>query len=129
MSTANWRGYVGTWEIQEDRLYLISLNGTAELDGKYKDVTLKDLFPDFPSGVFAHWYSGTLRCPRGGRLKYVHMGYGSSYEEDLMIELKKGVVVKSWIVNNGKAHETAPKGYGVAAITTFGLNSEEAHDE
>ena len=28
--TALWRGYVGSWEIVNDRLYLIGLNGTLE---------------------------------------------------------------------------------------------------
>jgi hypothetical protein len=38
MSTALWRGYVGGWEIVDDRLYLVSLKGTLE-DGT--DATLE----------------------------------------------------------------------------------------
>ena len=28
--TALWRGYVGSWEIVDDRLYLVELSGTLE---------------------------------------------------------------------------------------------------
>jgi len=120
MSTANWRGYIGTWRIQVDRLYLIRLRGTAHDGDGFKEISLKDIFPDFPQGVFAHWYTGTLRCPKGGRLQYVHMGYASKYEEDLMFQVNKGVVTKSWVIKNGTAEESAPKGYDIAAYTTFG---------
>ena len=67
--TALWRGYVGSWEIIDDRLYLIGLNGTLE-DGT--DASLATIFPGFPDRVFAHWYSGTIRLPQGKQLEYVH---------------------------------------------------------
>ena len=51
-SSALWRGYIGSWEINERRLYLVELEGVLE-DGT--DVTLGTLFPDFPERVFAHW--------------------------------------------------------------------------
>jgi len=69
--TALWRGYVGSWEIIDDRLYLICLNGTLE-DGT--EASLETIFPGFPDRVFAHWYSGTIRLPQGKQLEYVHMG-------------------------------------------------------
>jgi len=48
--TALWRGYVGTWEISEGRLYLVRLQGTTNQD---EEVSLATLFPDFPDRVFA----------------------------------------------------------------------------
>ncbi len=128
-STANWRGYVGTWRIEEDRLYLVRLRGNAMTDKGFKSISLEDVFQDSPNGVFAHWFSGKLRCPRGGQLEYVHMGYASRFEEDLMFEVQQGVVTKTWVVNNGKAQEAAPQGYGVGAFTTFGQAPKEASDE
>ena len=119
-STALWRGYVGTWAIEEGRLYLIKISGTAEVNDEIKDVGLVDLFPQYPNGVFAHWFSGELRCPQGGLLKYVHGGYGSVYEEDLFIDVLKGVVTGERTVRNGTAAPQAPQGYGVRAATTFG---------
>lgn len=101
-STANWRGYKGYWEVKgsEDtgyRLYLIKL--TAHLEYPMK-VGLDYLFPEFPNGVFAHWFSGEVRCPRGKLLNYVHGGYASSYEEDLFIEFKEGILQGIRVVKN-----------------------------
>jgi len=115
--TALWRGYVGTWEIRDGHLYLIGLSGTLK-DGT--QANLATVFPDFPERVFAHWYSGQLRVPQGKQLEYVHMGYASTYEEDLLIEIEKGVVVSTEIRRNGTSLEMdAPEGYGIGAMTVF----------
>ena len=99
--TACWRGYIGTWELKQTNtaygLYLTELMG-------YKDgtpsITLKDVFPDNPHGVFAHWFSGEIRCPMGEQLKYVHMGYCSIYEKDLLLEIKQGLLISEKIINH-----------------------------
>ena len=115
--SALWRGYVGTWEIIADRLYLIGLQGTLK-DGT--EASLATLFPGFPTRVFAHWYSGSLRIPQGRQIEYVHMGYGSRYERDLFLEVERGVVVTTRVRNNGQAaSKEAPQGYGVGAMTVF----------
>ncbi|NBQ92011.1 MAG: hypothetical protein EBT24_11920 [Betaproteobacteria bacterium] len=88
-TTACWRGYVGSWEIKDSRLYLIGIGGSYE-DGS--PVTLESLFPGFAKRVFAHWYSGTLRVPQGELLKYRHMGWASTFECDLLIEVQDGLV-------------------------------------
>jgi len=119
-STALWRGYVGTWEIINDRLYLVALDGCMLVDNKQRDVKLKDVFPQYPEGLFAHWYSGELRCPRGKLLDYVHGGYMSTYEEDLFIEVKNGLVIGERVVVNGKAEPGATEGYAIAASLHFG---------
>jgi hypothetical protein len=117
MSTALWRGYVGGWEIVDDRLYLVSLDGTLE-DGT--DATLETVFPGFPDRVFAHWYSGTVRIPQGKQLEYVHMGYASKFEQDLFLEIERGVVVATRVRQNGVAEsDQAPEGYSVGAMTVF----------
>lgn len=50
--------------------------------------------------VFAHWYSGTIRVPKGKQLKYVHAGYGSIYEQDVLLDLDRGVVVGTRLKHN-----------------------------
>lgn len=117
MSTALWRGYVGGWEIVEDRLYLVSLDGALE-DGT--DATLETVFPGFPDRVFAHWYSGTVRIPQGKQLEYVLMGYASKFEQDLFLEIELGIVVSTRVRQNGVAEsDQAPEGYSVGAMTVF----------
>lgn len=91
-NTALWRGYIGTWEILDGRLYLISLRGTLR---NGEPASLGAIFPDYPERVFAHWYSGILRIPQGELLEYVHAGYGSIYESDLLIDVEKGVVINT----------------------------------
>ena len=90
--TALWRGYIGTWEILGGRLYLIALNGTLQTGNP---ASLATIFPEYPERVFAHWYSGVLRIPQGELLEYVHAGYGSIYEKDLLIDVENGVVINT----------------------------------
>ncbi len=116
-STALWRGYVGSWEIVDGRLYLVALEGLLE-DGS--EASLASVFPQFPERVFAHWYSGTLRVPQGRQLLYVHAGYNSRYERDLLLEVERGVVTATRTRHNGAAiSEDAPEGYAIGAMTTL----------
>jgi hypothetical protein len=85
-----WRGYIATWEVTGDRLYLVEVNGSLP-DGR--ESTLGDLFPGFPERVFAHWYSGTLRIPQGEEMTYFHGGFGYIHESMLCIDVREGVVV------------------------------------
>ena len=98
--TANWRGYVGTWEIKEhegiERLYLVKLHAHTTYE---EIVVVRDIVPGFDT-VFAHWYSGEVRLPQGAQLQYRHMGYGSVYEYDLMMEFKHGVLVNQYARHN-----------------------------
>ena len=115
--TALWRGYVGSWEIVDDRLYLIDLNGTL---GDGTEASLATIFPEFPDTVFAHWYSGTIRLPQGKQIESVHMGYGSTFERDLLLDVERGVIVATRVRHNGVAKsEGAPEGYEVGAMTVF----------
>lgn len=115
--TALWRGYVGTWEIVDGRLYLVSLAGEFE-DGT--PVSLGAVFPDFPNRVFAHWYSGTIRIPEGKLLQYVHMGFTSRYERDVLLEFRNGILIATEIRTNGTASEDgANTGYCIGSMTVF----------
>ena len=102
--TACHRCYVGTWAVREDRLYLVEIEARI---GR-RDVTLKDIFPRHPDAVFAHWYSGTARCPQGKRLQYVHQGFRSVYQDDLFLTFRQGVLVGEHRVQNGPI-ETTPQ--------------------
>ena len=124
-STALSRGYIGTWEIldqgpdqgQSQRLYLIRLQGWLQDESP---VSLETVFPGYPQRVFAHWFSGTLRLPQGQLLHYVHGGFGSCYEQDLLIDVTRGVVTAKRVRLNGFSDEaSAREGYRVHAMTTY----------
>lgn len=106
-STGCWRGYVGTWEIVDGRLYLVKFWGNVQGESGLKQLGLSDIFPGYPDGVFAHRFTGELRCPRGQRLRYVHSGFGGEYESDLFITVRQGVVMFEREVVNGVAEESA----------------------
>lgn len=122
--TALWRGYVGVWEIKNDRLYLVDWTGYQNTRDQEVELTLNDLFPGYPDGVFAHWYTGELRCPRGALLDYVHGGFASRYEEDLFLKIENGLLVSERVVVNGKAEDDARQGYAIAAMTTLGRKKD-----
>jgi len=96
MSSANWRGYVATWEIAAGKLLLkkvdIAITVAPPTYALSRDV-LAELFPDSAS-VVADWYSGTLIIPQGEIVDYVHMGYGSTFQAYHVITLRNGTVVK-----------------------------------
>ncbi len=85
-STGCWRRYLGTWEVKGGRLYLRGVVGLYELAG------------DEP--LFADWVSGWLVVPRGGVLRYVHMGFESVYERELHLRFEAGVLVETREVDN-----------------------------
>jgi hypothetical protein len=114
--TALWRGYVGTWGIVDDRLYLVDLMGWAKSGGK---VGLDFLFPGCRTRVFAHWANGLLRATRGKRIRYVHAGFGSVYEHDLLLQFHKGIL-KSVAMRNNYLEEPT-----VLPCRLFDLSAEE----
>jgi len=108
-STSNWRGYVAYWEIQDDTLYLRGIDSWICTFQEYikhqcKKADLKVLFGDkcINGKVEASWYSGELRIPDGKQLQYVHMGYGSVYERDIILTVASGKVVKRETIDNTK---------------------------
>jgi hypothetical protein len=95
-STACLRGYLGQWEIKDNKLYLIGLN--AYLEG-FGDIDLSFIFPG-QKEVVADWFSGKIRVPQGKMLDFVPMGYASLYERDLILEFINGVLVNEYVKDN-----------------------------
>jgi len=104
MSSNLWRGYVATFEIKDNALYL------KDLSIQVSDTTTKDKFDHmwisvvdkvFPNetNIKIDWYTGLLVLPYGELLNYVHMGYGSTYENYILIEINKGNFMKEKDMN------------------------------
>ncbi len=106
VSTGNWRGYVATWEIEEGTLYLRGIDSwLCDAKGeKCKKTDLKELFGDqcIKGKVKANWFSGQLKIPNGKQLQYVHMGYGSIYERDIILTVDAGKITGKKVVDNTK---------------------------
>lgn len=114
MSSANWRGYIATWEIADDKLYLNKVESWlcdgATTKDECKQVQLVVLFSDkvISGRVLADWFSGELRVLDGKQIMYVHMGYGSVYERDLIFQVANGVVTGPRIIDNTKNVPASP---------------------
>lgn len=104
MSTGNWRGYVATWTIEDNFLYLVKIDAWT-CPRNFKNCQKVDLARLFGSKyrdgkVKADWFSGDLRIPDGKMLQYVHMGYGSVYDREITLTVDSGKFVKESIVDN-----------------------------
>ncbi|MBR8719585.1 hypothetical protein IX330_000712 [Bacteroides pyogenes] len=95
-SSACWRGYIGEWAIDDEKLYLVNLNAYVE---GYKKIGLDYLFPN-EERVFAKWFSGEIRIPHGEMLEYVHQGYASLFENELFLIFENGVLIGEKHKNN-----------------------------
>ena len=98
--TACWRGYYGKWKIEDNKLYLTGLEGFISTpDNQYKEIDLNYFFPD-QKKVFAEWFTGEIRIPMGEMIEYIHMGYHSKYERDLIIRIENGLVISKNEIKN-----------------------------
>lgn len=101
VSSALWRGYVATFEIVEDQLFVkdIQIKIWDETSEKtaWKSV-IDEVFPKIEQRKVG-WFNGFLTLPYGKQINYVHMGYGSTYENYVLIEIEKGKSIKSKELN------------------------------
>jgi len=58
-STANVKGYIATWKISNDSLFLVKIQNSD-----FKEIPLNKLFPgrNFTNGLFASWYNGIFKA-------------------------------------------------------------------
>lgn len=105
-STACWRGYIATWGIEGDELYLLRVQG--EREGSLVDADLNVLFPGevINGKVKADWFSGSLYLPLGECLYYVHDEYASIYEKEIELVMKEGRVVERVDYDNSRTHRS-----------------------
>lgn len=107
--SGNERGYVATWQIEDSKLYLIEIDSwlcwrdlVHRLTSPCRRFEIEDIVgkPNDRGKHFARWFTGTLRVPLGKVLRYIHNGFSSVYERDMLFEVKNGVVVDPVIVDN-----------------------------
>jgi hypothetical protein len=100
MSTGLWRGYIATFEVADGQVFLKDIQiqvwdsaaKKAAYDIKLVSV-LKNVFPD-QTTIKVDWLSGLLVIPHGEMIHYVHMGYGSTFEHYILLEVEKGDLKK-----------------------------------
>ena len=97
-----WRGYFGTWEIRDRRLYLNSIRAANTYDEKHIR-TMEDRFfrrigaKSYP--VPATWFNDGLVIALGELLRYRHAGWSNWFERLRILNCVAGRVVRDRIVN------------------------------
>ena len=81
-STACWRGYIATWEVRNESLFLKSLSKEALPNDDETPIPLQSVFSDGNGPILADWFSGVLECTRGVKYKGI-----------LFISIHKGKVL------------------------------------
>lgn len=100
--TACWRGYIGYWELKNDSLYLIELQGDStsiDLSLIFQDRETKDK-------IFADWYDNSILNPYGKLLHYEHMGYSSIYEFEREFVFANGILKEIKYFDNSKSKKS-----------------------
>lgn len=91
-STACWRGYIATWQIDAGLFYFVDIEGAFR--------------PSRKERLFADWFTGVLRIKFGIELCYVHMGFGTVREFETHIAIEAGYEMgRRTIDNRGKKHD------------------------
>jgi hypothetical protein len=117
--TACYRNYVATWEINDKKLYLLSIrnacygtsqdyvavsykSGVDTTGSEYAD--LKKLFPDkYEDGrVFADWVNYKLISPKGKLLYYIHDGFLSIFKKEIEFTIENGLLTNIKRLDNSK---------------------------
>ena len=97
-SSLCWNGYVASWSIEDGRLYLKKI---YDFHGKgVNALNLETIFPGYADGVFAHWYSGTMKFPQGEVIKRVGSTAQVIFERDLILVFCKGLLISENVVAN-----------------------------
>ena len=124
--SALWRGYVASFEIKNKKLILKDIKIMIDIDNwksvkrdflekdktkdedeyykeDYKPVKLtwyqKFIAETTQKDFVLDWFTGVLVLPYGKILNYVHMGYGSTYENYILLEVDEGKLIKEMKLN------------------------------
>jgi hypothetical protein len=103
-SSGLWRGYIATFEIIQNELWLIDIKiyGSESIDGKFTSryVSIIDDFLEGQEKMKIDWFNGLLVLPQGKIVNYVHMGYGSTYEYYKLIIIENGNYINEFELNH-----------------------------
>jgi hypothetical protein len=87
-NTGCWRGYIGQWELKDNKLYL---TGLREDDGP--NIPASVLFKDAVYPLQATWFSGELRIPFGEVIcDQTLIGVHVVYKKEVYIPVANGTV-------------------------------------
>ena len=101
-STACWRGYIAYWELTNDSLFLLKIQGGSD------KIEFSLIFKErnTPNKIFAEWFNNSILNPYGKQIYYEHMGYNSIYEFEREFVFDKGILQDINIYDNSKSKKS-----------------------
>lgn len=95
LCSALWRGYIGYWQLQDNKLYLDSIqigydSDTAKVIARNEP--LFDAYKTTDGRILAGWYSGEVSVTSGNLVHYVHMGFESVFKHEDIYTIDNGMV-------------------------------------
>ncbi len=99
------RGYVATWEIIDRHLVIKDIEGQFEKRyllfwKKICSFSIRDIFKKYSvKDTIATWYTGKIRVPIGKRIVYAHQDYESRFEQEMILTVDHGKIVKSIVLD------------------------------
>jgi hypothetical protein len=88
-TTANWRGYVAKWAVDDGRLMLTDIRVNPESDRERS--ALSQVFPE-GGPIIADWFTGQLVLPDGAELPNGEAPMRPEYDHYLILRVRSGVV-------------------------------------
>lgn len=106
MNTGCWRGYIAEWIVLDRKIYLNNIYSCSYMEDGIK-ADLQALFgSEFKNGkVKADWLTDTLIAPKGRIVHYVHDGYQSFFEKELMLVFENGKLKSHQQFDNSGSHK------------------------
>lgn len=113
-STACWRSYQATWQLEDKQLYLLRVVPCAAENPEPIDLR-RWFVPDAQGRVAATWVTGRLAVALGNVLCYEPLGYTTIYERDWLLTLRQGQLTQQQIFDNQSCrHCGMPAGQALA---------------
>lgn len=105
--TSCYDGYVATWKIEDNKLYLVEIANGVDEEGEYskKYADLKSIFKDrYKNGkVLADWFTGNIMTQQGNVLVYLNDGpVGCISEREVYFKVKQGKILGTTVYDNTK---------------------------
>lgn len=99
LTTANRRGYVASWELIEDQIFLTKIsdvsNGRLEAD-------LQTIFEtqDYNKRIKANWINDEMVVHSKNSMEGYRIGFSNVYEQEFVLKFKNGRLISRRTLNN-----------------------------
>ena len=93
MCSAAWSGFRATWELRDDRLWLLEVEPNPCDGDDERTIPLSAFGGRDGEPLAADWVDTELVLPQGELVEYVHMGFESRYERYVVYVIEGGRVV------------------------------------